>query len=490
MSDSALVAAIKAAANAEGMAPNDPEGAVAFVRSWARELGRMPTADEMAAIRRRWELIARPEQLAPPGDWTIWLILAGRGFGKTRSGAEWICGEIEAGRARRVALVGGTASDVRDVMVEGESGILALYAHLPEDRRPVYYPSKRRIIWPNGAIATCYTAEKPARLRGPQHDAFWADELAAWSVSISDKDRSTNVVRVGRPPAWDQLMFGLRLGKKPRGVVTTTPRNMLIIRELIHQADVVVTKGTTYDNADHLAPSFLGAIVRGYEGTRIGRQEIGGELLDDNPNALWAQALIDQDRIDDFTYSEKVEVIRLAVAIDPAVTSNPDSDLTGIVGGAIGKCNAFPRCKGEIHGFVLQDASGIETPSGWAKKAVKMYQALEADRIIGEVNNGGDLVEANIRANGGDNTVPYKAVRASRGKEVRAEPVAGLYEQHRVHHVGTHGKLEDEQTQWDPVSGLRSPSRLDALVWLMSEMMLKGGVATYESWGTTVPRRM
>jgi phage terminase large subunit-like protein len=375
-------------------------------------------------------------------------------------------------------------------MIEGESGILSLYAHLPEDRRPVYYPSKRRVVWPNGAIATAYTAEKPARLRGPQHDAFWADELAAWSVSISEKDRQTNVVRVGRPPAWDQLMFGLRLGQRPRGVVTTTPRNVPLIRELMHESTTVVTKGTTYDNADNLAPAFLGAIVRAFEGTRIGRQEIGAELLDDNPSALWKQALIDETRISDYTFRESVELVRLAVAIDPAVTSNAESDLTGIIGGAIGKCHAFPRCQGDLHGFVLQDASGIHTPAEWARKAVSMYQTLEADRIIGEVNNGGDLVEANIRANGGDPSVPYKAVRASRGKEVRAEPVAGIYEQRRVHHVGTHGKLEDEMTQWDPVTGQRSPSRLDAMVWLMSEMMLKAGVATYESWGTTAPRRM
>lgn len=479
MSDSFLAAEIKR------------RGTVAaFLAAYARELGRQPSPADLSLLLTTWALIARPEQLAPPGDWSIWLILAGRGFGKTRSGAEFIKAEVDAGRARRIALVAPTAADARDVMVEGESGILSLYAHLPERDRPVYYPSKRRVVWPNGAIATTYSAEKPNRLRGPQHDCFWADELAAWSVSVSKKDKASNVVRIGRPPAWDQLMFGLRLGQRPRGVVTTTPRPIPIVRELLKDPTVVVTKGSTYDNAENLAPTFFKAIVRAYEGTRIGRQELDAEVLDDNPNALWKQTLIDELRIDHDDVATKVELVRLVIAIDPAVTSNPESDLTGIVGAGVGRCRALPTCHGELHGFTFTDASGIYTPSAWALRGVSLYQTLEADRIIGEVNNGGDLVEANIRANGGDNTVPYKAVRASRGKQVRAEPVAGLYEQRRWHHVGTHGKLEDEMTQWDPLAGMKSPSRMDALVWAATELMLEEAEPGYESFGGTASRRM
>jgi phage terminase large subunit-like protein len=416
------------------------------------------TADEAAAARREiadaWRWVARPEQLEPANDnrsqWLTWLILAGRGWGKSRVGAETILNWIITGQCRRVALVAPTSADARDVMVEGESGILACSERAQFPGR--YEPSKRRITWPNGAIATLYSAQEPDRLRGPQHDGAWADELAAWH----------------NPQAvWDQLQFGLRLGLHPRTIVTTTPRPLPIIKALIKDPSVAITKGSTFDNAPNLAASFLRAIRNAYEGTRLGRQELNAEILDDNPGALWRQAMIDALRVQ----TAPMEMQRIAIAIDPAVTANEDSDLTGMVSGGRAPCRMLPACKGEVHAFVFDDESGIYTPSEWAKKACTTYHARRADRVIGEVNNGGDLVEANLRANG-DATVSYRAVHASRGKIIRAEPIAALYEQGKVHHVGTHGKLEDEMTQWDPLAGMRSPSRMDALVWLLTDLML------------------
>jgi phage terminase large subunit-like protein len=457
----------------------------AFIAEWAAELGRQPTPDEMDGVRRNWKLIARPEQLPPEGDWDVWTLLAGRGNGKTRTGAETIKDWAESGTCRRLALVAPTADDARKVMVEGESGLLSLYADVPEYQRPLFEPSRKLITWPNGAIASLYSSEKPDRLRGPQHDGAWADELAAWATVVPKKDRSASIVQEGRPPAWDQLLLGLRLGDHPRTVVTTTPRPTPLIRALLRDPSVAISKGSTYDNATNLAPSFLRAILKAYEGTRIGRQELHAELLDDNPNALWKQTQIDALRV----AAAPMEFIRAALAIDPAVSTNPDSDLTGIVGGGLAPCRLFPECGGELHAFITEDASDIFTPSGWAKRAGKMYAAMEADRIIGEVNNGGDLVEANVVANAGL-PVAFRAVHASRGKYVRAEPVAALYEQGKVHHVGTHGKLEDEMTQWDPISGLRSPSRMDALVWLLTDLMLGEPPAQFEAWGSVQPRRV
>lgn len=443
-------------------------GAAAFVAKLAQEIGRQPTPAELQHLLLVWSLIARPEQLAPPGDWNVWLILAGRGFGKTRSGAEWVKGEIESGRCRRVALIGSTAADVRDVMIEGPSGILSLYAGLSPTERPEYEPSKRRITWPNGAVAVAYSAEEPNRLRGPQHDGFWADELAAWEDPQG---------------AWDQLQFGLRLGAHPRGVVTTTPRPIPLIKALIKDPTVAVTKGSTYDNAANLAPTFLTAIKRAYEGTRLGRQEIGAEVLDDNPGALWRLALIDSARVKHAPF----ELIRVAGGIDPAVSSDETSAETGIVFGATAMCS----CKGdpELHGFVLEDISDIYTPDQWARAAAGGYHRHKCDRIVAEVNNGGDLVESNLRTLG-DVLISFRAVHASRGKAIRAEPIAALYEQGKIHHVGTFAKLEDQMTQWNPLTDDRSPDRLDALVWLMTELMLGDMPATYTGRRHHSPRRI
>jgi len=352
---------------------------------------------------------ARDEQKPPPGDWRVWLLLAGRGFGKTRTGAELVRQRIAAHRARHVALVAPTAADARDVMVEGESGLLAI---APPWNRPEYEPSKRRLTWPNGAIATTYSADEPERLRGPQHDFAWCDELAAWRY----------------PEAWDMLMFGLRLGDDPRAVVTTTPRPTKLIKALLADPKVIVTRGTTYENKRNLPPAFLEQIVRRYEGTRLGRQELQAEILEDVPGALWGHGMIDAARV-----ASVPELTRIVVAIDPAAGSGEHSDETGIV--VAGKDAAG-------HGYVLADISGRYAPTEWARAAIKAYRAHDADRVVAEVNNGGEMVEATIRVV--DPNVAFTAVRAARGKVARAEPVAALYEQGRVHHLGAFAQLEDQ----------------------------------------------
>ena len=439
---------------------------VAAVRREYPEL----TNEEIIASLSSWNAMARPEQRLGIGPWLVWLVLAGRGFGKTRVGAEAILDWVEQGWCGRVALVAPTAADSRDTMVEGESGIVACAWRRGT---PVKYePSKRRITFWNGAIGTLFSAEEPDRLRGPQHHAAWCDELAAWDDPQA---------------AWDQLQFGLRLGDHPRSVVTTTPRPLPLIRALIADPHTHVTKGSTYDNADNLPPSFLGAIERAYKDTRLGRQEIYAEILDDNPGALWRQAMIDALRIGPARVP--TDFMRGCVAIDPAVSSNENSDLTGIVWGGIAPCWALPKCEGAVHGFVMEDCSNIYTPAKWAGRVADVYHLHKLDRAIGEVNNGGDLVESNLRAHG-DANISFKAVHASRGKEIRAEPCSSLYEQGKVHHVGTHAKLEDEMTQWNPQAGLRSPSRMDALVWLLTELMLDTPTPTFEPPTGRAPRRM
>jgi predicted phage terminase large subunit-like protein len=394
--------------------------------------------EEAQALLHDWRIWARPSQLPPEGSWRVWLLLAGRGFGKTRSGAEWVRAMVEEKRCRRVALVAPTAGDARDVMVEGESGLLAI---APADFRPLYEPSKRRLTWPNGAVATLFSADEPERLRGPQHDGAWCDELAAW--------RS--------PQAWDMLMFGLRLGVDPRCVVTTTPRPVRLLRQLVAAPGTVVTRGSTYENRAHLAPAFLDQIVRRYEGTRLGRQELDAEILDDVPGALWTRERIELARA-----KGAPALRRVVVAIDPAASSGEDADETGIIVAGLGE---------DGHGYVLDDLSGRLPPHAWAARAVGAYRRHRADRIVAEVNNGGDMVEATVRMV--DRSASFKAVRASRGKSVRAEPVAALYEQGRVHHVGCFRELEDQMCAF-AADGDRgtSPDRVDALVWALSELMV------------------
>jgi phage terminase large subunit-like protein len=391
-----------------------------------------------------WDCWARPNQKIPPGDWRYWLVRAGRGFGKTRVGGETV--RIWARSFPFVNLIGATANDARDIMIEGESGILAI---CPPAERPVYVSSHRSLEWPNGARSLIFTADEPERLRGKQHYKLWCDELAAWRYAES----------------WDQAMFGLRLGTNPQAIVTTTPRPLRIIRELLANPHTYETRGTTYDNRENLAPAFLAQIITKYEGTRLGRQELNAELLEDNPNALWKRENIDAYRI---KLEELPAMQRIVVAIDPAVTSNEDSDETGIV--VCGRDLRWPP-----HFYVLADESGIYTPREWGERAVGAFRSYKADRIIGEANNGGDLVEANIRGVSLD--VPFKSVHAARGKEKRAEGVTGLWEQGRVHHVGSFPKLEDQMCDFNPQDqNQRSPDRMDALVWAMAE--LGGGMVS------------
>jgi phage terminase large subunit-like protein len=402
--------------------------------------------EERTCLAFDWSLLARPSQLIPPGSWRSWLVLAGRGFGKSRTGAEFIRGEVEAGRARRISLVGPTAADARDVMVEGPSGILAVS---PPHWRPHFEPSKRRVTWPNGAIATLFSADEPERLRGPQSDCAWCDELAAYH----DPDE-----------VWAQLQLGLRIGENPRAIVTTTPRPIALLRRLVVDPSVHVVRGRTFDNAAQLAPGFLAAITKQYGGTRLGRQELDAELLEDNPGALWRLSQIDAARV-----RVAPALQRIVVAVDPAVSTNARSDETGIIVAGVGMCS----CKGtpEIHAFVLEDVSGVHSPAGWAQATRSAYVRHRADRVIAEKNQGGDLVESNLRANGGDN-LPLRTVHASVGKRLRAEPVASLYERGIVHHVGGFAKLEDQCTQWDPAGG-ESPDRVDALVYALTELMVQ-----------------
>jgi phage terminase large subunit-like protein len=362
-------------------------------------------AQNEEALKYRWEIQARPKQLPPPGNWTLWVTMAGRGSGKTRTGAEYIRSLAKKGKHGRIAIIGPTAADVRDVMIEGDSGILACS---PPDFMPLYEPSKRQLTWPNGVIGKLYSGEEPDRLRGPQHSAGWCDEIAAWDY----------------PEAFTQFKLGFRLGNDLRCVITTTPKPCPIIRELVKQAAagsrVVIVRGSTYENRANLAPEFFEDIIRQYEGTRIGRQELDGELLEDTPGALWNTVMLDRTRV-----KEAPEMSRIVVSIDPSVTSGEDSDECGIT--VCGK-----GIDGD--GYVLDDLSGVMTPNEWARISIAAYHNWNADCIVAETNNGGDLVGNTIMAI--DPSVPFRKVTASRGKHLRAEPISALWEQNRCHLVG------------------------------------------------------
>lgn len=406
----------------------------------ANEIATQFTPQEALALRYDWRNIwSRPEQLEPDGEWLIWVILAGRGFGKTRTGAEWIRDGVERGEFRRIALIGRTAADVRDTMINGESGIMAVS---PPWFRPRYIPSRRVLLWPNGAMATTYSAEQPDLLRGPQHDAFWMDEFAAY--------RNAQEVL-------DNLLMGLRIGKRPRGVITTTPRPRRVLIELVKQPSTITTKGKTIDNLGNLSPTFRQTVVDRYAGTTIGRQELDGELMYESPGALWKRAAIDGLRVESVADSD---LVRVVVGVDPSTTSGENSAETGIVVAAEGSNGEY---------YVLTDASIFGSPAEWAKRAVSVCKAYNGDRIVAEVNNGGDLVEATIRTE--DRAVPYSAVRASHGKITRAEPIAALYEQGKVHHVGTMPELEDQMCSYTGKPGETSPDRMDALVWAITELV-------------------
>lgn len=429
--------------------------------SKAEWLASLPASDRRGALHAltekqkavalyTWSYWARPTQLAPPGDWRIWLLLAGRGFGKTRTGAEWVRSRVEAGVARRIALVAPTPADARDVMVEGESGLLAV---CPPWNRPVYEPSKRRVTWPNGAMATVYSGFEPDQLRGPQHDTAWGDEIASWQYEQE---------------AWDNLQFGMRLGD-PRICVTTTPKPIELLRGLKQAWEasepwIVLTPGTTYENTSNLPEAFLQQIIVKYEGTTLGQQELYAALLAEMPGALWKR-----ENILRMTREALPALRRIVVAIDPAVTATEESNETGIVVAGIAENG---------HAYVLEDLSGRMSPDTWATKAVEAYRRWQADRIIGEQNNGGDLVHHTVMTV--SQLVAYKAVVAAKGKHTRAEPVAAKYEQGKVHHVGAFPRLEDQMCTWVP--GEESPDRMDALVWALTELMPDASQASAAVW--------
>lgn len=403
-----------------------------------------------------WRHIAREAQLPPPGDWSVWLVQAGRGYGKSRTGAEWVRMWAESSKVSRIHLVARTAADVRDVMIEGESGLIAI---APPGKRPLWKPSLRKVEWPNGCIAETFSADEPESLRGPQCEKAWADEIGAWNY----------------PEAWDMLMFGLRIGTHPQCIATTTPRPTKLIKTILQLPSTVKTGGSTYENSDNLAPSFFTQIINRYEGTRLGRQEIDGELLEDNPGALWNLTLIDKHRV-----KECPQLRRVVVAIDPPASSKKksterkgenvrESDEAGIIVAGVGF---------DGHGYVLADRSFIAKPEEWGKASVKAYRDLDADRIIAETNNGGEMVEYVIRSI--DSSVPYKAVHASRGKMVRAEPVSALYEQGKMHHVGSFPVLEDQMCDYNPLTSTDSPDRMDALVWAFTELMFPEGMGMFD----------
>lgn len=388
-----------------------------------------------------WSFWARPKQLPPPGTWTKWLIRSGRGFGKTRSAAEYIRSLVTAGSHGRIALVGRIASEPRDVMIEGPAGILT---NSPPWNRPVYQPSIRRLTWPNGATAITYSAEEPDQLRGPEHDAAWAEEVASWNPPGAAEE------------AWSNLIFGLRAGTHPRLVITSTPRPVKIMRDLTAEAqsgkgETVITLGTTYENRANLAPSFFSELITKYEGTRLGRQELEGELLEDVPGALWTRGMLDTLRLK----AAPAALVRVVIGLDPAGGGDDEIGIVAASKGADG------------HYYVLGDASCRKPPVGWATEAIALWKRFNGDRIVAEQNYGGDMVEATLR--NVDRAIPYRAVVASRGKRVRAEPIAALYEQGLVHHVGAFPALEDQMVNWLPDSN-ESPDRMDALVWALTDL--------------------
>lgn len=415
------------------------------------ELAAIPDQTK-AELLHHWPFWARPEQRAPSGDWLTWLILAGRGFGKTRAGSEWVremvCGDtpLAPGRYNRVALVAETAADARDVLVEGDSGILAVH---PATFRPVYEPSKRRLTWPNGATATLFNATEPDQLRGPQHDLAWCDELAKWRYAEE---------------TWDMLQFGLRLGSAPKQLITTTPRPIVLLRKIMTDKGTVITRGSTFDNSANLAVSFLTTIKTKYEGTRLGRQELNAEVLDDVPGALWTREIIDRSRR---KKGDKLpDMQRVVVAIDPAAKSRETAATDGTAETGIVVCGLGV----DGRGYVLDDQSCALGPHGWARRAVAAFDLWSADAIVVETNQGGDMVREVIRAVRAE--VSIIEVHASRGKVTRAEPISALYEQNRISHVGAFPELEDQMVLFTPagIAGETTGDRTDALVWGLTQL--------------------
>jgi phage terminase large subunit-like protein len=413
----------------------------------------LPTLDLQTQLRLHHDFACFAHRHQEHGEvgnngapWTTWLMLGGRGAGKTRSGAEWVRALVHGTRPYadraygRVALIGETVHAAREVMVEGESGLLRV---CPRAERPTWIATRKRLEWPNGAVGEVFSADEPESLRGPQFEAAWCDELAKWRYAEA---------------TFDTLQFGLRLGAQPRQLITTTPRPLPLIKRLLVDPRTRVTRAPTSANKDHLSPAFLDAVVGRYAGTRMGRQELDGELMEDRPDALWSRALIEACRV-----TEPPPLSKIVVAIDPPGTSRKGADACGIV--AVGRSES-----GWF--YVLEDASAAGlSPSAWASKAVALYRRLNANNIVAEVNMGGEMVRAVLREV--DHTVPLKEVHATRGKYLRAEPVAALYEQGKVKHVGCFPDLEDEMCDFgvEGLSSGRSPDRLDAMVWGITSLM-------------------
>ena len=407
-----------------------------------------------------FEFWALPHQLPPDGVWRTWVIMGGRGAGKTRAGAEWVRSEVEGpratdpGRSARVALVGETVDQAREVMVFGESGILACS---PPDRKAVWEETRRSPVWPNGAVAQVFSAHEPESLRGPQFDAAWVDELAKWK-------------KAGE--AWDMLQFALRLGRHPRQVVTTTPKNVAVLKAILGNPTTVVTHAPTIANKAHLAASFLDEVYARYGGLTQGRQELDGELVEDVDGALWTAAMIEAAAAGP---GDDEGLTRIVVAVDPPTTARAGSDACGIV--VVGAATGGPS-RG-WRAVVLEDASVQgASPDQWARAVVAAADRHGADRVVVEVNQGGDMVEGVLRSV--DSLLPVRKVSATRGKHVRAEPVAALYEQGRVKHVRGLGALEEQMmrmavTGWQ---GRGSPDRLDALVWALTDLIVEPARAT------------
>jgi len=393
-----------------------------------------------------WDFFAHDHQAPPPGDWTSWLVLGGRGAGKTRVGAEWVRA-IARGNPKRgiaaltpIALIGETEHDAREVMVEGVAGLLSVHQR---GERPTWIPSRRRLEWPSGAVAQVFSAEDPESLRGPQFAAAWCDELAKWRHAEA---------------TFDMLQFGLRLGERPRQVITTTPRPIALLKRLMADPSTVLSHAATTVNAHNLAPAFLDAVVRRYAGTRLGRQELDGAIVEERTDALWSRSGLEACRV----AAPPPPLARIVVAVDPPASSGKGADACGLVAAGRGEDGIV---------YVIADETAARlSPAGWARKAIALWHRLSADALVAEVNQGGDMVRAVIGE--ADSTVPVIAMRAHKGKWLRAEPVALLYEQGKVKHAGVFPALEDEMCDFalDGLSSGRSPDRLDALVWAVTAL--------------------
>ena len=434
------------------------------VERFYREL----SPDELVALKSEWEWWARPEQLEPQGKWRVWLILAGRAFGKSRTGAETVRKWATENPGCHIALVGRTAADVRDVMARALMTAWRGGQFLQGDpRMPVYEPSKRTLRWPNGSRATTYSAEEPDQLRGPQHDYAWCDELAAWPASAA-RDRELGSRTVAEEMWYEALLPGMRGSgecvtpvERPRVVVTTTPRPRRLVRDIAKEPDTFLTRGSTFDNALNLPDDYVALMKRKYEGTRIGRQELYAELLEDVPGALWTYGSIDDHRVALAPY-----LMRVVVGVDPSGSDDDGADEQGIVVAGIDD-------RGE--GYVIEDATVREKPDGWGQAVVKAYHRHKADAVVVERNFGGDMARYVIEQSAASLGTRVKVIEvvASRGKRVRAEPVAALYEQGRVHHVkDDFRELEEQMRGYVPSEGMKSPDRMDALVWSLTQLMI------------------